>query len=124
MTAGYREVSILGKSYRSHRLAWLLHYGEEPKNQIDHINGVRDDNRIENLRDTTQAENCKNVKKPKNNTSGCVGVYWKKRDSVWRAAISVNDIQVSLGAFKDKSDAIAARLKAEIKYGFHANHGR
>lgn len=57
---GYRHVIVKGKCYKSHRLAWLLYYGEWPKGQIDHLNGERDDNRISNLRDCSPKENQRN----------------------------------------------------------------
>lgn len=58
---GYAHISLLGKKYKAHRLAWLYVYGHFPKNEIDHINRVRDDNRIANLRDVTRAENMQNT---------------------------------------------------------------
>ena len=56
-STGYRYVEINGISYYSHRLIWFMHYGTWPKGQIDHINGIKDDNRIENLREATASEN-------------------------------------------------------------------
>lgn len=59
---GYKRVKLDGKDYGAHRVAWLLHYGEWPKQQIDHINGNRGDNRMCNLRDVSQTENQQNRK--------------------------------------------------------------
>ncbi len=75
---GYNRIMIDGKSYRSHRLAWLDVYGSFPPDMIDHINGIRDDNRIENLRAVSNQENSRNVNKSTNNTSGYLGVCWDK----------------------------------------------
>jgi len=59
-----------------------------------------------------------------NNTSGVTGVYWNKRDRKWQAMIKVNNKQIHLGYFEGKTEAITARKIAEIKYGFHPNHGK
>lgn len=121
--SGYILIMVKGKTYPAHHLAWLYHYGYLPK-EIDHINGIRSDNRIENLREVSRQENCRNQKKYNTNTSGVTGVCYHKRDKLWGAYIAVNNEQIHLGYFKDISDAISIRKKAEIKYGFHHNHGR
>lgn len=61
---GYVKVKIYGRMYFAHRLAWLISYGRFPKNQIDHINRNRADNRLANLRDVTQSENMANAVRP------------------------------------------------------------
>ncbi len=61
---------------------------------------------------------------PSHNTSGVMGVYWVKRLSRWEARISIDNKEIPLGTHAHKSDAIAARKAAEVKYGFHPNHGR
>ena len=121
---GYGRIALLGKRYKSHRLAWALHHGEWPKDQIDHINGVRNDNRIENLRVVTQTENSRNMQIPSNNTSGVIGVSWDKFNRCWEAHIIVAGKKIRLCRTKDFEDAVAARAAAEVKYGFHPNHGR
>jgi hypothetical protein len=121
---GYKYGNIFDCKYRAHRIAHAIHYGEWPKNQIDHINGVRDDNRIANLRAVTNKENSKNSSKSKNNTSGFNGVSWDKRQNRWASYIMVDGIKVHLGRFGCKLDAIAARINANKKYGFHENHGK
>jgi len=121
--SGYTRIQIDGKSYRAHRLAWLYVYGGFPTNKIDHINQIKSDNRIANLRDVTHTENLQNQKLYKTNTSGVVGVHWHKVWKRWEASITVDGIQKYLGKFKDKSKAIKARKDATIKYGFHKNHG-
>lgn len=121
---GYGRVAVLGKRYKAHRIVWALHYGEWPKDQIDHINGVRNDNRIENLRDVTHKENCRNVRRLDSNMSGVAGVRWAKRRRKWEAGIGVDNKWFALGYFDLFADAVAAREAAEVEYGFHPNHGR
>src|ERR1044071_3707060 len=74
--SGYRRISIGGRMYMAHRLAWLHTYGVWPTDQLDHINGARDDNRISNLRECTQAENHQNYGLRDRNSSGFPGVSW------------------------------------------------
>jgi hypothetical protein len=80
--AGYRQICIDRKKYLLHRLIWCYHYGEIP-NQIDHINGKRSDNRIENLRECSYSQNHGNKRINKNNTTGYKGVFLDKRDGFW-----------------------------------------
>ena len=118
----YRCIMFGGKTYRSHRLAWLYIYGEFPSHEIDHINGDRSDNRIENLRDVTKFENQRNAKKRHDNTSGVTGV--RRRHGKWYARIFVNSKDTDLGFFDDWFNAVCARKAAEHKHSFHPNHGR
>lgn len=122
-THGYKFGAIFGKNYRAHRVIWAMTFGAWPDGQIDHINGNRSDNRIENLRVVSNAENQRNSKIRSTNTSGAAGVSWNKRCAKWQARITVNHKRIHLGYFGNKDDAIAARKSAEIKYGFHPNHG-
>ena len=121
---GYRVIGIDKKGYKGHRLAWLWYYGTLPEDQIDHINHNPDDNRIENLREVSNQENHKNLSRPRNNTSGHVGVHWCKKAKKWCASIQPNGKKIYLGYFKEKEDAIKTRKEAEAKYKFHKNHGR
>jgi len=116
---------ILTKKYYAHRIAWLIYYGEWPKNQIDHINQDPIDNRIKNLRDVTNAENGKNQRLHSNNTSGYIGVsfYKHKRYKKYRARIRINTILKHLGYYDTAEEAAAARAVANINYNFHPNHG-
>lgn len=121
---GYKVLSIYGKRYSAHRIVWLMHYGTWPSSNLDHINGIRIDNLISNLREVSCAENSKNHRPHKTNTSGVMGVVWHKRDKRWQAGIMVSGKTIHLGQFAEKDDAISARKQAEKDYGFHENHGR
>lgn len=123
-STGHIQVRIDGRLYYTHRIAWLLTHGNWPTHQIDHINGVTDDNRIANIREVTATENAHNRRKPRSNTSGVLGVRWRKRVSKWQAQIVVNKKYHYLGLFDTIDEAAAARLDAEGKFGFHKNHGR
>jgi len=101
-------------------VAWLLVKGEWPKHNIDHRNGNGIDNRIENLRDVPQRQNNKN-KRPKVATEKQWGVRFNQGQ--WQAQIRVDGVVRYLGGFRERHDAIAARKRAEVIYGFDANHG-
>lgn len=121
---GYRRISISGKIYQAHRLAWLYHYGAWPKDQIDHINGNRCDNRIDNLREVTNAENGKNTSRHRGNKTGVSGVHIHSQNGNYVAQIRVSNRLIHLGCFDNIFDAACARKSAEYRFGFHANHGR
>tara|TARA_R110000737_G_scaffold4909_1_gene15897 strand:- start:194 stop:682 length:489 start_codon:yes stop_codon:yes gene_type:complete len=121
---GYRRIKVCGKLYRAHRLAWLYTNGLFPKDQIDHINGVKDDNRIINLRAATHAENQHNQKIPINNTSGFKGVSWNKIAGKWGSQIYIAGKRKHLGYFTDKVEAHKTYCAAADKYfGKFANYG-
>lgn len=111
----YRVIRIDGVYYKAHRLAWLYVHGRFPIRDIDHINGVRDDNRIANLREATRAENGQNRKKNINNTSGFHGVSWDSANRKWRASIQVNSRPKRLGLFDAPESAHAAYLAAKAE---------
>jgi hypothetical protein len=115
-STGYVGILIEGKRYLAHRIAWALAYGSWPEQQIDHINGIKTDNRIENLRLATNAQNGKNYGANKTNTSGIKGVSWCKQTQKWRAMIKVNGKSICKGRYIDKQDALMARHAAEIEY--------
>ncbi len=125
--SGYTYIRITikdkAKQFSLHRLAWLYMYGSLPE-FIDHINHNRSDNRIENLREVSRVENNMNQSIAKHNTSGHIGVSWHKGQNKWTAGIKVNYKRIHLGSYDNIDDAIRARRKAEVEYGFHANHGR
>jgi hypothetical protein len=120
---GYRHIQIGDTAYAEHHLVWLYHYGNLPI-QLDHINRIKDDNRIENLRECTTQENCRNQGKPKNNTSGQVGVSWCKKTKKWRARIGTGMDRKHLGWFLSYSGAVDARKNAEILYRYSETHGK
>lgn len=118
---GYLQISTMNTSV--HRIVWAIFYNEWPENTIDHIDRCKTNNKITNLRDVSNQENLKNAKISKRNKSGATGVFWRPNRMKWEATICVNSKLISLGAFSEKSQAIAVRKSAQIKYGFHSNHG-
>ena len=121
---GYVMVKIDGVNIRGHRLAWVCHYGSFPLGDIDHINGDKSDNRIINLRDVTSAENNKNKRISKSNTSGFSGVYYYKSRGKWRVKARNKGIDFHGGYFDDINEANKAAIKLRENLGFHKNHGR
>ncbi len=113
---GYRQIQVEGVRKTASHLAWLYVYGEYPDGWIDHINGIRDDNRISNLRVATPFENAQNQGIPKHNSSGIVGVRWNEQVRKWSAQISVKSKNIFIGYFKNKDDAVKARQEAKAKH--------
>lgn len=116
--AGYRQIRINGKLYLAHRLAWFYVYKEWPTQKVDHINRIKHDNRIINLRCVSDIENAHNSNRPSNNTSGSVGVSYHIKRGHWMARIHVEGKTIYLGTFPSKDSAIQARKQAEKRYGF------
>jgi len=116
---GYHSIWYKGKSYQAHRLAWFYFYGYMPEKSIDHINGIKNDNRIENLREATVAENLKNIKKYSTNKSGYKGVHFCNSRKKWIAQCTFNKKKITLGTFSNA-------LEASIAYEKFAkeNHGK
>ena len=104
---GYVVIMIDRKLYYAHQLAWLYMHGELVS-ELDHINGIRSDNRIFNLRPATRTQNNGNSRKPKHNTSGFKGVCYHKRDKKWQAQIHHKGRQIWLGLFDTAEAAHAA----------------
>jgi hypothetical protein len=113
---GYRVIRLLGREYLAHRFALFFVTREWPPVGTDHINGVRSDNSIANLRLATQSENTCNRGPQYNNRSGTKGVCWVTLHGHWRAHICVRGQKMNLGAFQRIEDAAAARREAEEKY--------
>lgn len=109
---GYIDIGIKGKLIRSHRLVWLWHHGFMPE-FIDHINGIRNDNRIENLRVATRTQNQMNIGKRSNNSTGVTGVTWHKAAKKWMASIQSNKKLKYLGLFEKFDDAVSVRKNAQ-----------
>ncbi|MFL4411959.1 HNH endonuclease [Citrobacter portucalensis] len=121
---GYYAFSLFGKKCFAHRLAWLLHYGEWPSQPIDHINGIKTDNSIRNLRLCSLSQNQFNKPTQKNNTTGVKGVYWNKRDKRYVASVQFNGKKYSAGHHKDIDSAKEAVMKLREKLaGEFTNHG-
>jgi len=119
---GYLFASINYKQYRLHRLAWLYVYGEWP-NIIDHMNGVKTDNRLCNLRNTTHQGNHLNQKRNSKNTSGVTGVYLNKKSGIWCAQMKFNGKTYHIGSSKSFFEAVCMRKSEERKLGFSTRHG-
>ena len=117
---GYRYLSLTigGRQYRplAHRVAWLLTTGEWPREEIDHRNGDKDDNRLANLREATHGQNQHNRTIDKSNTSGFFGVSWHASKNKWRAAIKIEDRHIHVGYFSTPEKAYAAYLAAKSVY--------
>lgn len=115
-STNYHTGAIWGKMLLAHRVAWAIHYGQWPDQFLDHINGVRTDNRICNLREATQAENRCNAVVGSNSASGVKGVRWDARESKWQARVTVSRKQKHLGYFDNIEDAAAAYAAGAAKY--------
>lgn len=118
---GYIHVCIDRKVYLAHRLIWLMAHGELPES-IDHINGDRADNRLENLRSCTQAENNKNQKLAKTNKSGFKNVSWYAPYSKWRVTVRANGKQKNCGYYEDIE--LATLVAAEARDKYHGQFSR
>ena len=122
-TSGHLNVRAHRREYRVHQLVFLYHHGYIPK-EIDHINGIRDDNRIENLRECTRSQNQYNSIKRKNTTSKYKGVHWNSARRMWMGQLGLNKKQIYLGLFDDEETAAQVVQIARIKHhGEFANHG-
>jgi hypothetical protein len=112
---GHIQIQYNKKMYREHSIVWMMFNGENPSAILDHINGNPSDNRIENLRLATNAQNLANRGKNKNNTSGFKGVYLHNQTNKWVASIKHLGKKYSLGCYENASDAHQAYKKACVK---------
>ena len=116
---GYAHVHTNKTTYKSHRIIWLLVTGKWPENQIDHINGIRNDNRFCNLREATTSQNCANKKKTIRNVSGYKGVVAVNKK--WRALIVIDGKTIHIGYYETPEEAHAAYVaKAKELFGDYA----
>lgn len=120
---GYSHIMIKGVRYLNHRLIFLMHKGYLP-DYLDHINGIRSDNHIENLRESSSSENSSNRCMRNDNTSGHKGVSWSNHHNKWRVQVNVHGKAVFRKCYEDLELAILVAEEARLKYhGEFANHG-
>lgn len=110
---GCRYIKIKGTKYSAHRLAWLYYHGVFPKNEIDHINRDKEDNRYRNLRDVSRMCNMRNSRNYHNNKSGVKGVSWHTWHKKWAVNVRIMNKQYYLGYFCDYDEVVLTRLAAE-----------
>ena len=120
---GYKSGSIFGISCKAHRVIWAISHSYWP-DVIDHIDGDTLNNRLDNLRSVTQHDNCRNTARHKNNNTGVSGVSWHSRNETWCVYVTINKKRKHIGSFNLFELACEARRSAEVKSGFHPNHGR
>ena len=119
----YIRISVDGKKYAAHRLVFLYVDGKFPDDQVDHKNGCGIDNWWTNLKQATNADNGKNQKLPKDNTTGICGVYFYKNKTLFQVQITADGKKIHLGYTSDFFEACCLRKAAQLKYGFSKNHG-
>lgn len=110
---GYLSLRVDGQFFLLHRVIFMYVHGKMPAAQIDHINGVKTDNRIANLREATEHENSQNVKVHRDNSSGLLGVSWRASNGKWRASIGIDGWHKHLGYFDSKDVAYQAYKAAK-----------
>lgn len=121
---GYAKININGKAYSAHRLIFMFHHGYMP-NQVDHVDGDRGNNRIENLRAATHEQNAQNAKLRCNNTSGIKGVSFNARRKKWIVQLRCNRRHVYVGGFDDIELAELAAVEVrDLYHKEYANHGK
>lgn len=124
---GYRIIVFDGRGWKAHKVTWLFIHGEwvkYPDFEIDHVNGIRSDNRIQNLRKVTKSLNQRNASIRRDNVSGVSGVNWVASKRRWVARIWDGSHHKYLGQFRRIEDAAVARAKAERELGYHSGHGK
>jgi len=115
--SGYIQIQIDGIIYYGHRLAWLYVTGKWPDETIDHINGVRSDNRFANLRDVAPSGNAQNQRRPRaDNKCGLLGVSLQKQTGKWVSRIRIGEVYKHLGCFETPEAAHEAYLAAKRKH--------
>jgi hypothetical protein len=118
---GYLETKINKKVYRLHRVIFLMHHGYLPK-LVDHINGNKQDNRIENLRPANKSQNSSNAKIHSRNTSGIRGVSFSKKTNKWVVQVVKNAKNIYCGSYIDLELAELVSIEARNKY--HGEYAR
>lgn len=121
---GYIKLSIDNEGYLAHRLLWVLAHGYWPDG-IDHINGIRSDNRIVNLREANQSQNMSNVARWAHNTSGVKNVRWHEATGKWLVRVKKRGYTHYFGYYEDLEEACEVAHKARIElHGAYSNHGK
>lgn len=116
-STGYARVKVAGKLRGVHRIVWLYVHGEWPPFELDHINGIRDDNRLKNLRSATSGENKQNLRGARcDSKSGILGVSWNKRTQKWVVHLGLNGRLVHNSSHDTIESATAARRAAELRF--------
>lgn len=110
---GYQYIGIDGKTYKRSRLVFCMHHGYFPELLVDHINRIKNDDKIGNMREISQQCNIRNCDNYKTNTSSIKGTGWNKQEQKWLAYVTVNSKFKYLGKYKSFCDAVCARLAAE-----------
>lgn len=113
--SGYIMVRTGRKNWLWHRLVFQHFKGFLPE-FLDHVNNIRDDNRIENLKETNNKDNVRKCKLSLRNVSGYAGVSWKENSKKFQSQITVNGVKKYLGVFDDPKEAYKVYLEAKIKY--------
>jgi len=113
---GRREIKIDGKSYKAARVIWAYHYSEWPTKMVDHINGDRSDDRIENLRLATPRQNAQNRSVSAKNSSGFTGISWHAPSDKWWVRITIDGKTKSFGLYEDLAEAclVAINMRKQL----------
>lgn len=119
-SGGYHQGRIHYRLHVAHRVIWAMYHDEWPKDEIDHINGNRRDNRVVNLREVNRVQNQQNMRMHSRNSSGFTGVSWSKKNACWRVMIQRRYI----GQFSSLHEAVEAYEREKRILGFHPNHGK
>ena len=112
---GYLRICVNGRRYYAHRIGWFLYHGRWPRGEIDHINGIKHDNRISNLRLASRSQNNQNVRRRSDNLSGYKGVYFESGRGKYHAQIRAGGQFLYLGRFTTAADAHAAYCEAAAR---------
>jgi hypothetical protein len=118
---GYIQVKVFNKRFYAHRIIFFMFNGYFPQ-ELDHIDGNKSNNRIENLRDSTKSQNNMNSKKRKDNTSGTKGITWDKRCNKWKVQGQANNIKYYLGRYDDME--LAKKVIYEFRKQHHNEYAR